>query len=173
MYFRLPGMSWNNSTAAGNREQLEELAAGALAPGLVAYRDGRAVGWVSLAPREDYGRLTKAKVLAPVDDKPVWSIVCFVVARHARGAGIGHALLEAAIDFAREHGATILEAYPVAAERGRVSAADAYHGTQSMFEKAGFSVVDVRRWNATSPPRPIMRLELANQDQSAAASSPR
>ena len=104
--------------------------------------------------------MTKAKVLAPIDDKPVWSIVCFVVSRGARGAGVGHALLEAAIAFAREHGATILEAYPVAAERGRVSVADAYHGTQSMFEKAGFTVVEVRRWNATSPPRPIMRLEL-------------
>ena len=38
---------------------------------------------------------------------------------------------------------------------------DAFHGSQSMFEKAGFEVVEVRQWNATSPPRPIMRLRSA------------
>lgn len=160
MFFRLPGMSWHNASAASNRAGLERLSHDEVAPGLLAYSDGRAVGWVGLAPRADYGRLTTSKVLRPVDDKPVWSIVCFVVSRHARRQGIGHELLKGAIDYAREHGATILEAYPVASERGRVPAADAYHGTQQMFESAGFSVVDVRQWNATSPKRPIVRLAL-------------
>ena len=127
------------------------------------------MGWVSLAPREDYGRLARAKLLAPVDDKPVWSIVCFVVSRRERGTGVGHELLEAAISFARANGATTLEAYPVASERGRVAAANAYHGTQSMFERAGFSVVEVRRWNASSPPRPIVRLDLEASAQESPA----
>jgi GNAT superfamily N-acetyltransferase len=161
MYFRRPGLDWTNSSGADNRAGLARLAENELAPGLVGYREHRAVGWVSLAPREDYGRLTAAKLLAPIDAKPVWSIVCFVVSRRVRGSGVASALLGAAISFATEHGATTLEAYPVATERGRVSAANAYHGTQSMFERAGFSVVEVRRWNATSPPRPIMRMDLA------------
>ena len=62
---------------------------------------GNAVGWVSLAPRPAYDRLTHAKVLAPVDDQPVWSIVCFVVSRKARGKGIATALLDGAIDAER------------------------------------------------------------------------
>jgi GNAT superfamily N-acetyltransferase len=161
MFFRMPGMSWNNASAESNRAHLERLTHNEIAPGLVGYLDDRAVGWVSLAPREDYGRLTTSKVLRPVDDKPVWSIVCFVVSRHARRQGVGHTLLRAAIEYAHDHGATMLEAYPVSAERGRVPAADAYHGTQSMFERAGFSVVEVRQWNATSPKRPIMRLDLS------------
>jgi len=160
MWFRKPNSNWSTSTPEENRAGLEELAAAALAPGLVAYRVDRAVGWVSLAPRADYDRLSRARVLAPVDDKPVWSIVCFVVSRKARGQGVANELLNAAITFAREHGATTLEAYPVATERGRVSAAGAFHGAQSMFERAGFTVVEVRRANATSPARPIMRLEL-------------
>jgi GNAT superfamily N-acetyltransferase len=160
MWFRKPNATWSNATPQENRADLEQLAAGALAPGLVAYRDDRAVGWVSLAPREDYARLTKAKVLAPIDDKPVWSIVCFVVSKSARGTGVAAALLDAAVTFAREHGATTLEAYPVAAERGHVPPADAFHGTQQMFERAGFFVAEARRWNATTPPRPIMRREL-------------
>jgi hypothetical protein len=38
----------------------------------VAYRDGEAVGWVGLAPREDFERLETSKVLARIDDTPVW-----------------------------------------------------------------------------------------------------
>ena len=69
--------------------------------------------------------------------------------------------MTAAIDFARAHGATTLEAYPVDATAGRVPAANAFHGTLAMFERAGFTVVERRQWNPTTPVRPIVRLELA------------
>lgn len=160
MYFRKRGLSWSNSTPPDNRRGLRALADNDPAPGLVAYDGDRAMGWISLGPRESYDRLTSAKLLAPVDRRPVWSIVCFVVSRSARGRGVAAAMLAAGIAYAREHGATTLEAYPVAMERGQVPAAHAFHGVQSMFEKAGFDVVDVRQWNKASPPRPIMRLEL-------------
>jgi len=160
-YFRFRGRDWTNSTSAGNREALEGLADHELAPGLVAYVDDRAVGWVSLAPREDYERLAYSKVLAPVDDTPVWSIVCFVVGRRSRGQGVASALLHAAIDYARQHGATVLEAYPVETVQGsRITSANLYHGTLAMFERAGFQVVERRQHNATSPVRPIVRLRL-------------
>jgi len=162
-YFRKQGLDWTNSTTASNRSGLESLAARPdLAPGLVGYRDGRVIGWVSLAPREDYHRLENARVLARVDATPVWSIVCFVVSKKARGQGVAAAMLQGAIAYAREHGATMLEAYPVATTRGRISPANAFHGIQSMYEKAGFNVVATRQWNKTSPKRPIMRLELTS-----------
>jgi ribosomal protein S18 acetylase RimI-like enzyme len=126
----------------------------------VAFRGGDAVGWVSLGPREDYERLAHSKLLAPIDDRPVWSIVCFVVAGRQRGQGVATALLDAAIAYGRERGAKTLEAYPIHESRGRISSASAYTGTQGMFERAGFEVVELRRWNEESPPRPIMRLEL-------------
>ena len=160
VYFRFRGRDWSNSTGAENRAALEALAERPLAPGLVGYRDDRAVGWVSLGPREDYERLSYSKILAPVDDTPVWSIVCFVVSRKVRGQGVAATMLAAAIDFARAHGATTLEAYPVDAAHGRVPAANAFHGTLAMFERAGFTVVERRQWNATTPVRPIVRLEL-------------
>jgi len=159
MYFRKRGLSWSNSTAAENHAGLRALSESD-PPGLLAYRDGRVIGWVSVGPRESYDRLGSSKLLAPVDERPVWSIVCFVVSRRARGTGVSSALLRAAVAYATECGATTIEAYPLATERGRVAAASAYQGTQSMFERAGFEVVDVRRWNEQSPPRPIMRLEI-------------
>ena len=156
-YFRYRGRDWTNSTGADNRSALEGIADRDPAPGLIAYRDGRATGWVSLGPREDYERLAYSKILAPVDDTPVWSIVCFVVSRKARGAGTATALLDAAIAYAREHGATTLEAYPVDTAGERIAPANAYHGTLRMFERAGFEVVERRQWNASSPVRPIVR----------------
>ncbi len=160
MYYRTRGLSWSNSTAKENREGLRALAGSEPPPGLVAYRDGEAVGWIGVSPRESYGRLEASKVLARVDDKPVWSIVCFVVGAKSRGQGVAAALLNGAIAYARNRGAQMLEAYPVATSRGKVPAASAFHGSQSMFEKAGFALVDVRQWNTSSPERPIMRLEL-------------
>ncbi len=160
MYFRRRGLNWSNSTAADNRKGLEELASSRRPPGLVGYRDGRVVAWVSLGPREGYERLGTSKILAPVDERPVWSIVCFVVSRSVRGEGVGSAMLNAAVDYARKRGATILEGYPLAKESGRVPSANAFHGTQSMFERAGFKVVATRQWSKTTPVRPIMRREL-------------
>jgi GNAT superfamily N-acetyltransferase len=159
-YFRFRGRDWTNSTAAGNRSALEGIAGEDPAPGLLAYRGERAVGWVSLAPRLDFERLAYSKILAPVDDTPVWSIVCFVVSRRARGQGVATALLDAAIVYARGHGATTLEAYPVDTSGERIAAANAYHGTLAMFERRGFEVIERRQWNASSPVRPIVRLRL-------------
>ena len=165
-YFRLRSMDFQEATPTSNRRVLEKAvrttATEDRAPGLVAYRDGTAIGWVSVGPRDDYERLRHSKVLAPVDEQPVWSIVCFVVARSARKQGVARALLEAAIAYAEKHGATLLEAYPVETDgTSRLPAANAYKGTLSMFEQAGFRVVERRRANRTSPDRPIVRRPVA------------
>ncbi len=158
---RVRGMTWANSTAESNREVLAKAvrttARQHRAPGLVAYQDGEAVGWVSMGPRDDYERIQHSVVLAPLDDKPVWSIVCFVVGRRSRGSGVARALLDAAIAYAREHGATLLEAYPADTDGARIPAASAFRGTVSMFEHAGFEVVARRQFNKKSPVRPIVR----------------
>ena len=160
-FFRLRNVDFQNATQASNRKVLESAvrttAADHRAPGLVAYRDGEPIGWVSLGPRDDYERLQHSKVLAPIDDKPVWSIVCFVVSKKARKQGVARALLDAAVDYAREHGARLLEGYPVETDGQRVPAASAYKGTVGMFGGAGFKVVERRQANRTSSVRPIVR----------------
>lgn len=158
---RVRAMTWANSTPESNRQVLADAvrttAREHRAPGLVAYRGSEAVGWVSLGPREDYDRIQHSVVLAPLDDKPVWSIICFVVGKSARGQGVAHALLDAAIAYARQHGATLLEAYPAETGGKRIPSAAAYRGTVSMFERAGFEVVARRQFTKTTPVRPIVR----------------
>ena len=161
-YFRIRGVDFSAGSGARHRKVLQtataETAREGRAPGLVAYRDGAVVGWVSVGPRGDYERLAHSRLLAPVDDKPVWSIVCFVVGRQARGQGVAKALLDAAVDYARVHGATTLEAYPIeVAANERADSNLVYKGTLSMFEAAGFAVVTRRTTTASTPPRPIVR----------------
>jgi GNAT superfamily N-acetyltransferase len=143
MYWRLRGKDWSFANATETRDGFHALVEAGCdpAPGLLAYADGRPVGWVSVAPREDYQRLTNSRVRPAIDDRPVWSIVCFVVSRFARGQGLTTRLLDAAMDYATERGAPALEAYPVDAGDGRIPAALGYTGHLSTFKAAGFEVV--------------------------------
>jgi GNAT superfamily N-acetyltransferase len=162
MFFRTQGSDGGRQDRAANRQRLEALTNdGVLTPGLVAVDGEQVVGWVSLGPRDDFLRLERSRVMATVDDTPVWSAVCFVVSRSARGKGMMGILLEGAIAFARDSGATMLEAYPLDPGAGRLSSGDAYSGVPSVFERAGFRTVATRTATATSKPRRVMRLDLA------------
>src|SRR5690242_17381320 len=87
MYYRRSGradVSAGTSVAKFNRAALESLVESGVVPGLIGYRDGRPIAWVSLGPRADYAKLAKSPVMRAVDDKPVWSVVCFYTAPEAR-----------------------------------------------------------------------------------------
>lgn len=137
------------------KERLRSLCDAGPPPGLLAYAGRQPVGWVTLGPRRDFLKLQRSPVMKPVDDAPVWSIVCFVVPPAFRHRGVAAALLQGAVEYAAKRGARILEAYPVdKKERGRDDWM--WHGAKSMFDRAGFKEVVRRR-----PERPVMRLELA------------
>jgi GNAT superfamily N-acetyltransferase len=158
MYYRVSGKKEEppagKTLAEARRAQLKALANTDPPPGLLAYRDGVPIGWIAVGPREDYPRLERSQVMKPVDDTPVWSVVCFVVPSEYRGQGIALALLKAAAEHARRYGATLLEGYPIdKAERSNDSWL--WHGAKSMFDKAGFVEVARRK-----PQRPVMRLAL-------------
>lgn len=163
-YFRRSSGDWSTSSPAENRVVLASVVAAAAdagrSAGLIAYRDGEPVGWVSFGPRAEFARLEASRLLARVDDKPVWSIVCFVVSAKARRQGIARSLLAAAVDYAREHGVRLLEAYPVDTGTNPTTSAALYKGTLSMFEQAGFRTVAVRQFNRATPKRPIVRKAL-------------
>jgi GNAT superfamily N-acetyltransferase len=163
MSFRVPGRETGRDQDKRelNHARMRDLVGEAeIAPGLIGFLDDRPVGWVSIGPRQDYLRLQRSAVYARVDDTPVWSIVCFVVSRASRGLGVSHALLAAAIEFARGHGATVIEAYPPDVGDRRLKAAYGYAGFEGMYQAAGFRVVATRRMAPTSMPRLTMRLDL-------------
>ena len=156
MFLRIPSKVFDENCAGGgaaNREALEALVKSGAEPGLIAYRAGEPVGWVAVAPREDYGRVLRSPIHKPIDDAgPVFSISCFFVAKSARGEGVANALLEAAVTFARESGAKLIEAYPNDVGDERCPAAEMWRGSVTQFERAGFEVAARRK-----PARPILR----------------
>lgn len=166
-FWRLRSKNFGAAKVPELRERLRTQAAGPMPPGLVALEGegeaARAVGWVSLGPRTGFERIVRSKVIPTIDDRPVWSIVCFAVSASARGRGVARALLAGAIGLAREQGAEALEAYPVVVDAGEeVGAESAFTGTLPMFERVGFTVVAERASDpSASRPRVVVRLELA------------
>lgn len=151
MYWRRPKGGFGDDR--DNRDRFADIAAEGPPPGLLGYIDERPVGWVQVGPRSDFPTLGRSRLLKPVDEVEPWTINCFVVKVGERQQGIGRGLLAAAIAYAKERGAEVVEAYPV--DGTRESVVDYFTGTLIMFEEHGF--VELIRRNDT---RPIVRLTL-------------
>jgi GNAT superfamily N-acetyltransferase len=130
------------------------------APGMVAYIGEEVVGWCGIGPRTEMERLSRSRTIPRIDDRPVWSIVCFLVRVGYRRQGVAQALLAGVVAHARQHGAVGLEAYPIDPEGRRVDVAFAYVGTTSMFQRAGFRRVVETASRSAGRPRWLMRLDL-------------
>ena len=135
------------------------LASGGTSFGVVTYRDGVPVGWCHIAPRAEITRLAASKLIRPIDDVAVWSIICVVVRGGHRRQGVTEHLIEGAVAYAASRGAPAVEAYPVDPQ-GRMDLTMAFVGTWAMFEKRGFEVVGETDAVASKMPRLIMRRAL-------------
>lgn len=143
-----------------NRRALQREVLEAEVPvGLVAYRDGDAVGWTRVVPRSALPGITANRALARIldEDPDAWWVSCFVVRREHRGSGVGAALLGAAVDWATQHDASVLDGHPVDSEglAGSPSPSAVFTGTLAMFRRAGFTEL-----GRTYPTRPVMRRDL-------------
>jgi GNAT superfamily N-acetyltransferase len=123
---------------------------------VITYLDDVPVGWCSIGPRADIPRLTASRLTRPVDDVPVWSIVCLVVRGGHRKVGVTTPLIEGAVAYAASRGAPAVESYPVD-PTGRMDTTMAFVGTRSMFAKAGFEVIGTTDAVASKMPRLVMR----------------
>lgn len=165
MWWRLPAKEWSagagkaaHDPATGNKAKFERVVASGETTGLLAYRAGVPVGWVAVAPRSAYPRVLRSPTIAPLDpDEPgVWAVSCFFVAREQRGAGVADRLLDAAISFAAQGGATAVEGYPVETGGVRGTSGDYFTGTVGQFARAGFAIQE----RAKSGKRIVMRRDL-------------
>jgi GNAT superfamily N-acetyltransferase len=153
MWWRLTHAEFERDKGEKNKLAMKALVESGEIPGVIAYESGEPVAWCSVAPRGRFTRLSRSRILKPVDDEPVWSIVCFFIAKRVRRRGVSLALLNEAVRYAAGQGAGIVEGYPVEPKKGKIADVFAYTGLASVFKKAGFEEVTRR-----SEIRPIMRI---------------
>ena len=159
MFWRRDRAEFKRDKGEGNRKMLEHLTMTDRRPGLLDYVNGEVAAWCSIGPREHFVALENSRILRRVDDRPVWSISCFFVAKAHRRQGLMRHLIEAAVKQAAEQGAEWVEGYPIDLETPQLQGQDlgsyaGYMGMASAYRAAGF--VEVGRASDTQL---IMRRE--------------
>jgi GNAT superfamily N-acetyltransferase len=152
MHWRLTHAQFEIQKGEQNRKLMKQIVDRGETPGILAYLDQKPIGWCAVAPREKYVRLERSRLLKPIDDQPVWSIVCLLVHKEFRRSGVSIALLRAAADHVRKNGGRIVEGYPVEPRTRNMPDVFAWTGIASAYRRSGF--IDKIRRSAT---RPIMR----------------
>jgi GNAT superfamily N-acetyltransferase len=158
--YRVTSAEYSALRGEARAERVRGLCADEPAPGVVAYDGDTPVGWCGVSPRSSMERLVRSRTMPPLDDLPVWSVVCFVVRSPYRRSGVSAALLAGAVDHARSHGAPAVEGYPVDPEGARINSSAAHVGTTSLFEAAGFERIRPTEARADRRVRWLMRLDL-------------
>lgn len=159
-HFRMPQRLRKPLLGEGARQLFEDRVKQGPPPGVLAYVEGKAVGWLQAGPRAhipEWNNPSRASTPlpdAPADDERNWAASCFFVRNGFRGKGVTGALLDGAISFARASGARLIEAAAMENQEKR-SAAGLYVGPASIFRRAGF--VEMAR---QKPGRPLLRLVL-------------
>jgi len=152
MWWRIKRKDFEQQQGQGNHDTMCSIIESGKVPGIIAYSNDEPVAWCSVAPREDFPVLDRSHVLKRVDDQPVWSIVCFFMAKGYRHKGLSARMLKEAVEYATEIGAGIVEGYPITPKKDQAPDIYIFTGLESTFLKAGF--VEVAR---RSESRPIMR----------------
>ncbi|MEK7775458.1 MAG: GNAT family N-acetyltransferase [Candidatus Zixiibacteriota bacterium] len=152
MWGRLTSKQYEQGSGDKNKHAMKKLVSSGTEPGIIGYHDSAPVAWCAIAPRADYPRLATSRIFAPIDDKPVWSIVCLFIAKEYRRTGVSARMIKAAVAFAKSKGAKVIEGYPH--DLGAKLEPDAFvwMGMMSAYEKAGFKEAARR-----SAKRPVVR----------------
>ena len=138
MWWRISRREFKKLQGDGNRLAMKAIVESGEVPGILSYRGGSPVGWCSVAPREKYKSLERSPVLKMQDDKVVWSVVCFFVAKSVRGQGVAEELIRGAVEYVKRQGGKVVEAYPTLPGGGALAPASIYMGVPAIFESAGF-----------------------------------
>lgn len=122
-------------SAEQNRSDMVELINQGGVTALLAYADGKPVGWCNYGETTALGGVMQRFKLEPADHQGTGSISCFIITAPYRGHGVASRLLETAITRLRDRGMKSVEAYPARDDR---SPQANYRGPLSMFLRAGF-----------------------------------
>ncbi len=143
MFWRLDRADFKKLRGGGTKEILHQMTWQNQEPGLITYIDGKPAGWCSVGPRENYLALENSRILKRVDEKPVWSIVCFFVDKSVRKQGLMIEMLRGAVAYAKKNGAKIVEGYPIDMQTEKLAGQKlgsyaGYMGIASAFREVGF-----------------------------------
>ena len=152
MTWRLTRRQFKKQKGEGNKRAMKRIVSRGEVPGIIAYNGKEPVGWCSVAPRENFPVLDNSRVLARVDEKEVWSIVCLFISKAFRRKGLSSILLKWAAEYACKRGAKIVEGYPYDLGKQVLPDPFVWTGLAPAYLKAGFREVARR-----SSKRPIMR----------------
>jgi predicted GNAT family acetyltransferase len=141
MYFRLPYKTFRENKPDGNKKMMKQLVKKEMPQGLIASINNEPVGWIAMAPREDYRKIENSRVFKRIDDKQVWSITCFFIKKEFRHKGLSQQLIKGAVDFAKKKKIKALEAYPAIPYAEKVPHPFLWVGVLSSFVKNGFKIV--------------------------------
>lgn len=158
MAFIVPRGDYYQGRRGGNRTRFENMALTADPPmGLLAYREGKPVGWCAIGRRSRYPVATSPRSTLkdrdPSEDDMVWLVPCFFVRVGSRRAGVTEELLNAAVNLAKASGAKAIEGWPIAND---YKSAETFEGREHVFEKCGFVCV-----SRPSPRRAVMRRDFS------------
>jgi GNAT superfamily N-acetyltransferase len=155
MYFRLPYKTFQENKPDGNKRMMRQLVNKSLPQGLIASINKQPVGWIAMAPREDYMKLENSRVFKRIDNKQVWSITCFFVKKEFRHRGLSQQLIKGAVAFAKKKRIKTLEAYPAIPYAEKVPHPFLWVGVLSSFIKNGFKII-----RQHSKSRAMVRIDL-------------
>ena len=157
MWFIIAVKEFHQGGSAANEAKFRALAENSAHPmGLIAYRDGRPVGWAAVGPRSRYARAVKTPTMKAIDlseNDDVWLVPCFFIRPDMRGQKITRALLERAVKLAKKSGASAIEGFPTAG--AKLGSADRQVASEHVFETCGFQAI-----SRPSSNRVVMRLDL-------------
>jgi GNAT superfamily N-acetyltransferase len=153
MYYRLSKSDFlEGKVADGNKDAMKEVVWEGKPAGILGLYEGQAIAWCAFAPREDFIKLDKSRVHKRIDNESAWSIPCFFIHKNFRKHGVSVELLKGVIQYAKEQGIKIIEAYPTIPTQKKLPDSFAWIGFYKSFERAGFEIVD-----RTSKNRPMVR----------------
>ena len=136
----------------GNKTAMKNIVWENQPAGLLGFHEGHAIAWCAFAPREDFIKLENSRVHKRIDDKAVWSVPCFFIAKNFRRHGVSVELLKGVVKYAKGNGIKIIEAYPTIPTQGKLPDSFAWIGLYKSFVRAGFEIAD-----KTSKNRPMVR----------------
>ncbi len=129
-----------DDTPAARRQAKACLVQDGRAHAALVYSGDECVGWCQFGSPQDLPRIHNQRAYHKAQPAPAdWRITCFFSGKGHRGAGVGSAALQGALDQIRALGGGLVEAFPENTEGRKASSAFLFNGALSMFERHGFA----------------------------------